>query len=889
MLAGMKNMLVKNMLAFVVFALAVPGIRSAPAVQAVPAAPVAAEEALGGFGGSLELPKPGLLFQPCLKPNGWTARVSVEDRFTKPAQGTHAYFFVPDADRDGERLAGTATFTPTPDGGVAAAWSVARSAAHPSARAAVGVDFRLPQYAEAVCETDAGMVAFTAGAAFGDVFNKDVRHLAVKTARGDVCVRLVFAEPVRARVRKERDWGLVKYTLQLDFRPQGKDGPDALAMAVYGAGALAFREEGPVTVTAGKDWIPFAAAIDVEAGSALDFSALRGTDAPAGKYGRVVAKGAHFEFEKRPGVPVRFYGINICGDANAPAPEEAEAFAAVLRKLGYNAVRFHHHETSLVVHDAAKGSTELDPAGMARFDALVAACVKNGLYLTTDLFVSRAPISYRSLGLAREGNVKMNEFKYLVQVHEGAYSNYLAFARNFLAHVNPHTGRRYADEPALALLSLVNEGNMSGVQWAGRSLNLLKDHSKEAMAAREAAFARRVTQFLRGEMGYRGLITNMNNFFWSDDPPGEKVRAEAFDYSDDHFYVDHPRFIARSWRLPSSCPNTNPLQGADRGTQRLASTRPWGLPFTITEYNFSAPGRFRGVGGILTGALGARQDWAGLLRFAWTHGRHGLTHAKGLGYFDMSGDPLGLAAERASICLFLRGDLAPAEAAYAFVLPPAKAADTKATPGSLAPYWDADWAAWHVRLGMCVADAAPAGVKTAAVYPAAPSAATLDEIRRQPTGGVRIDAEAGSFTLDTPRTAGGFAEGGVVAAGPFRADLGTVPATIWASALDGAPLAASSRILLTHLTDVQNSGIRYADAGKRILLDWGTLPHLMRAGRAEVSLALADGDWTVWALAPTGRRLRAVPAVRRDGRLAFTADVAADPAHATYLYELVRE
>ena len=430
---------------------------------------------------------------------------------------------------------------------------------------------------------------------------------------------------------------------------------------------------------------------------------------------------------------------------------------------------------------------------------------------------------------------------------------------------------------------------MSGVQWAGRSLNLLKDHSKEAMAAREAAFARRVTQFLRGEMGYRGLITNMNNFFWSDDPPGEKVRAEAFDYSDDHFYVDHPRFIGRSWRLPSSCPNTNPLQGTDRGTQRLASTRPWGLPFTITEYNFSAPGRFRGVGGILTGALGARQDWAGLLRFAWTHGRHGLTHAKGLGYFDMSGDPRGPAAGRASICLFLRGDRAPAEAAYAFVLPPAKAADTKATPGSLAPYWDADWAAWHVRLGMCVADAAPAGVKTAAVYPAAPSAATLDEIRRLPTGGVRIDAEAGSFTLDTPRTAGGFAEGGVVAAGPFRADLGAVPATIWASALDGAPLAASSRILLTHLTDVQNSGIRYADAGKRIRLDWGTLPHLMRAGRAEVSLALADGDWTVWALAPTGRRLRAVPAVCRDGRLAFTADVAADPAHATYLYELVRE
>ncbi len=91
----------KNILAFVVLALAVPGIRSAGAVQAVPSVPVAAGEALGGFGGSLELPAPGLLFQPCLKPNGWTTRFALEDNFTKPAQGAHAYFFVPDADKDG--------------------------------------------------------------------------------------------------------------------------------------------------------------------------------------------------------------------------------------------------------------------------------------------------------------------------------------------------------------------------------------------------------------------------------------------------------------------------------------------------------------------------------------------------------------------------------------------------------------------------------------------------------------------------------------------------------------------------------------------------------------------------------------------------------------------
>lgn len=847
---------------------------------------VAESEARGGFGGSLELTGPSLLLQPCLRPNNWTTRYPLEEKFDAPGQGTHAYFFIPDADQPNRRICGSARFASTVEGGVEAVWDLGKDKDSRGARVAVCVDFRLPQYMDARFETDVGEVLMTGDADFGQVFDGDVRQVTVKDAQGKMQVRLEFPEPTRARLFKERDWGLVKFMLCLSFRDSSEG--RGLALKVSGSERLSFREEGPQTLVEGRDWIPFQASFDVEAGSALDFSSFRGTEAPAGKFGWVVSRNGHFEFEKCPGRPVRFYGINICSDANAPSPADSGRFAATMRRLGYNAIRFHHHETSLVRRDAARGSTELDPDAMARFDALVSACITNGLYLTTDLFVSRSPISYRSLGINREGDVLMNEYKFLVQTHEGAYSNYLAFARNFLNHVNPHTGRRYAEEPALALLSLVNEGNMAGVQWSGRTFSLLKDYSKEAMAACEVKFARRVTRFLREEIGYRGLLTNMNNFFWSDDPPGEKVRAEEFDYADDHFYVDHPRFIGRNWMLPSSCPNTNPLQGADKGTQRLASTRPWGLPFTITEYNFSGPGRFRGVGGILTGAMGARQDWAGLLRFAWTHGSYGLTHAKELGYFDMSGDPLGLAAERASICLFLRGDLAPAENAHVFLMPPAKIVNTKANPGSLAPYWGLDWAAWHTRLGMCVADAAPDGVKTAAVYPAPPSIEMQNEIRRLPTGGVKIDSASGAFTIDTPRTVGGFAEGGVVTTGSFRADLGAVPATIWASSLDDAPISSSGRILLTHLTDVQNSGIRYADAERRILLGWGKAPHLMRAGRAKVSLAVSTGVWKVWALSSTGHRIREVPSSLQGGHLTFMADVAADPACATYLYELTR-
>ena len=40
----------------------------------------------------------------------------------------------------------------------------------------------------------------------------------------------------------------------------------------------------------------------------LDFSNMGWRDAPAGKHGRIVAKGSHFEFEKLPGVAQRFHG-----------------------------------------------------------------------------------------------------------------------------------------------------------------------------------------------------------------------------------------------------------------------------------------------------------------------------------------------------------------------------------------------------------------------------------------------------------------------------------------------------------------------------------------------------------------------------------------------------
>jgi hypothetical protein len=385
---------------------------------------------------------------------------------------------------------------------------------------------------------------------------------------------------------------------------------------------------------------------------------------------------------------------------------------------------------------------------------------------------------------------------------------------------------------------------------------------------------------------------------------------------DDHFYVDHPQFLEQPWRLPSRCPNTSPVATGATGGRHCAFTRLLGKPFTITEYNYSAPGRFRGVGGILTGALGAIQDWSGVWRFCYCHARENLFKPGAMNYFDMATDPLGQAAERASLCLFLRRDLEEKGAPHVAVAfrEEALAAMDRPIPG-LAPRWH--WAAWVAGVSTLVRQGAPAAVPWAAALagpgsqlPTPAAAAAFAPVgaadayalknedllkalrpllgeknRTDPDkgvfeskgGGVLIDAPKDTLVLDTARTAGGYAPAGqtIATRHGFEAAVREADATVWVSSLDAKPIVESRRLLVTHLTDCQNTDIRYAEKARRTLLAWGRLPHLVRTGKAEVRLKLGNAaGLKVYALATSGKRLGEVPSKVDGGALVFTADVA---------------
>lgn len=173
------------------------------------------------------------------------------------------------------------------------------------------------------------------------------------------------------------------------------------------------------------------------------------------------------------------------------------------------------------------------------------------------------------------------------------------------------------------------------------------------------------------------------------------------------------------------------------------------------------------------------------------------------------------------------------------------------------------------------------------------------------------------MVLDTPLTCGGFAESGRIDAGPLSFEIAAsspecaVPATLWASSLDGKPLAESSRILLVHLTDIQGEGARYADDTRRILLQWGKTP-LIEAGEADVELRLdplaggagaervlqatatagASGGAgarppAVWALDTAGNRVAEVPATCEGGVLRFRVSTRAPDGSGRIYYEIL--
>ncbi|MGI5923897.1 MAG: hypothetical protein ACOX9E_08135 [Lentisphaeria bacterium] len=794
-----------------------------------------------------------------------------------------------------------------------------------------------------------------------------VSRIALETTCGTIVFS--FRQPANILLQDNRQWGdtfVIRVGSDSNNKPRKAGDVIAFDLDLQLPGAFTLKRPELTVITAGEDWIPLDTVLGVKPGSALDFSTMDYFDAPAGKHGWVKAVGKHFEFENLPGKAQRFYGINFCGNGQINPHEQAAELAERLQRLGYNTVRFHHHENDLVDRSGGQ-STKLRADTMDKLDFFFAELKKRGMYSTTDMYVSRR-VYAGEIWPGAEGVLDMRDFKYLLPVCPVAMENWKTFSRNFLLHKNPYTGLTYAEDPALAWLSMINEGTLStyainardgrvkafwinawnawltkkygsvaarNQAWelelpdvlsdlapkdatdaAARDLNLFFLDTQNAMFAE-------MKSFLRNELGCKALLTDMNfggNAAWM------QLARSQFDYVDDHFYIDHPSFLETRWRLPSHCPNQSVVARGAIGGDSNSFTRLLDKPFTITEYNYSGPGRYRGVGGILTGCLGAIQDWAGIWRFAYAHGNSAIYKPGVTNYFDMVRDPLNQAAERATLCLYLRQDMLPAAKTIAITLHPEHLSEHPGRPeGSFVPAWRALNA--HAQVGAFIADAnipAPADVSMALSSKAPQgkknfagevlgqdSKAALDTWlrenqwlpegnltdlnaspvpRQSPNKQLTIIPAEDTMILDTARTAGAFAPAGTsIDTEAARITILDTDATVWASSLDDSPLTQSPHILITHLTDLQNTEARFAEQERQTLLSWGKLPHLVRNGRAKVLIrSTRPGTPKAWALRTDGERLATLPVTKTAEGVEIALAVKGQNG-AQFIYELLWE
>ena len=316
--------------------------------------------------------------------------------------------------------AGSASFVQRPDGKVSARWFMTVDKPVKVEQLFLGVRIPFGKFDGGAYEYDGNRLQFPkVGSNFLFGHGRGVKTVALVGRDGKMLCEMALDSPHDVFMQDNSRFG-GGFELRI-MSPAKELAPGE--MHVFGATlsappGLVLAIPAPPRIAAGDDWVPMRPSAAVKPGSALDFSSICGIDAPAGKHGRVVVRNGHFEFADRPGVVQRFYGVNLCFGANyGQTKREADVFARRLARLGYNAVRLHHHDGMLA--GGAKDGTKINPKSMAELDALVAALFENGIYVTTDLYVSRR-VPYREGGIDKNGNFEMGEFKDAVRTNDAA-------------------------------------------------------------------------------------------------------------------------------------------------------------------------------------------------------------------------------------------------------------------------------------------------------------------------------------------------------------------------------------------------------------------------------------------------------------------------------------
>jgi hypothetical protein len=676
-----------------------------------------------------------------------------------------------------------------------------------------------------------------------------------------------------------------------------------LALGLASAAATSPKATAPVDQT---QWAPFVVDHFARRDSRADASFL--LDAPAGKHGFLQARDGHLYFQD--GTRMRCWGVDMTGwtpgSAEIPAHHEAEVFAAELARLGINCVRLHFldmpdktreragngptgdaepatHSPVGLIDSSRADTSHFNPTQLDHLDYWFAQLKKRGIYADFNLNVGhtwKPGDGIPDAGLIGVAKAETYIGPELIE-HQKQY------ARMLLDHRNPYTGLRYADDPAVSIVEIVNENSLLEFwmrNWFHGELakgapahqldftqhylailtRMYNDWLAQHRSAEEVASIRKEAGVAAGapvpllhrqqfEAASPLLFRSQGDFLidaetkflggmrdFLRDEVG--VKAPIIATADHSYFIPGQPLLETTqhfdivdshvyWQHPAIFGKRNtPMVNDPDGSilQRLSRSAMVGKPFTVSEVNEPFPHEYDAEQIPILASYAALQDWDGV--FFYTFETKIDSQWRGMigDHFDMTEHPTKMAQMPVGAMIFLRGDVARARETVTRSYSRDQVLEMMRMPMSAMPSFTPGYPARlplvHETRIKCLD--CPA---TAAEAPPATMPITSD------TGQLKWsvdDGKDGVVTIDTARTQAmvGFVRQTHARTTNLAADISTPFAVITLSSLDGRPIDHSDDMLLTTTARVKNTGMEW-NARRSVTSVWGAAPTLIEPVR----------------------------------------------------------
>jgi len=614
-------------------------------------------------------------------------------------------------------------------------------------------------------------------------------------------------------------------------------------------------------------------------------------DAPAGKDGFIRIQGGHFV--KPGGRRIRFWGVHLTdwsrGSVLLPSHEDAALYAATLARYGVNMVRLHFLDLPAprgIIDSTRNDSRSFDAPQLDRLDYQIAEFKKRGIYVDLNLNVGR---SYKS-GDGVQDFDKIQWGKGLTLFDPRLIELQKEYARNLLTHLNPYTGNEYRNEPAIAIVELLNEnalylGFRAPTPYYEEELTRIfnlwlqqKRTPEELKKLRELAavsegapiprlkgaetaaapreryatemafytdaetkFYLDMSAYLKKELGVKCPITGTADHSHSSSPYTMLASLSQLDILDGHVY----------WQHPGSPPPVNTPMVNDPFNStvvQLSRTAFAGKPYTVSETNHPFPNDWAAEGIPILAAYGSFQDWDAIVIYTFEPKRDPNWKPYIGDPFDISLDPVRMTQMAAGALTFLRGDVRPASETVARTYSRDQVWDSRRLPRTEQPYFTPGFPL-ALPLQHAVRIQSLDGLPTArfAAVEANPLRSDTKELAWY------TSQKAGLVTVETGRSQAliGFIPANAKSLKNLSADISTQFAAIVLSSLDAKSLSQSAKMLLTAGSRVTNTGLKWNDAHTRTA-NQGESPSLIEPVSGTVVLRAIQAAKAVTASALDG-------------------------------------